>query len=253
MFRKFSPGTAARRYLPVKAILAAVVASSLGVHVQAGEFTISPIRIYMSPQDRAVAITITNEGDEPLVMQADLYTWHQTPDGQEVLELSEDIFLSPPIIRLEPNSRQVVRLARLTSATPTEQLTYRMIATEIPDATTPEEGGQVQVALALSLPIFITPLNAKTELDCTLQQDAAAAPKVLCENIGNAYAQPRELVLSNAAGEALTTIEPANYILPGVKLVYDLPESDINIAEAGKLQVTMDDNSQFIFDLKNPE
>jgi fimbrial chaperone protein len=232
------------RYLPA---LPLTLAALISAQAHAGEFTISPIRIYMNPEDRAVAVTITNESEEPLVMQADLYTWSQDATGKEVLELSDELFLSPPIIKLEPKGRQVVRLARLTNAAPTEQLTFRMIAREIPEARLPAAGAQVQVALALSLPIFITPHNAKSELECSFEQ--ATAPQVICENLGNAYAQPRALTLSNAAGETVATLEPASYILPGIKLAYDLPADSVAATGAERLQVTLDDNSQVMFDI----
>ena len=247
MFKLFNTSKHARHPLALGLKLAALVTCGLCAQAQAGEFSISPIRIYMNPTDRAVAITITNEGDEPLVMQADLYSWSQDANGKEVLELSEELFLSPPIINLEAKGKQVVRLARLNNAIPAEQLTYRLIAREIPEAAPPIEGAQVQIALALSLPIFITPGNAKSELDCTFEQ--AAAPQVVCENIGNAYAQPRAMTLSNAAGETVATLEPANYILPGIKLVYDLPVDSV-ASGAEKLDVTLDDSSQISFNLK---
>src|SRR5207253_8331162 len=38
----------------------------------AATFTVTPVRIYMKPQDRAVAVTITNESDTPVLLQADL-------------------------------------------------------------------------------------------------------------------------------------------------------------------------------------
>ena len=34
----------------------------------AGQFSVTPVRIFMATKDRAVAVTITNEGDEQLVM-----------------------------------------------------------------------------------------------------------------------------------------------------------------------------------------
>lgn len=86
---------------------------SLAAPAWAGVFSVTPVRIYMTPKDRAVAVTITNDGDTELVMQADLYLWKQKPDGQDDLTLTEDMFLAPPIIKMAPKSRQVVRLARL--------------------------------------------------------------------------------------------------------------------------------------------
>jgi hypothetical protein len=56
-------------------------------------------------------------------------------------------------------------------------------------------------------------------------------------------------MLSNGAGETVATLEPANYILPGIKLAYDLPPDSLAGLEAARLQVTLDDNSQVTFDI----
>ena len=108
-------------------------AATYSASASAGNFSVSPVRIYMKPKDRATAITIVNEGDEDLVMQADLYEWKQKPNGEDDLKLTEEMFLSPPIIKLAAKSRQVVRLARLVPTPTSAQLTYRMIVREIPD------------------------------------------------------------------------------------------------------------------------
>src|SRR3954466_13387600 len=79
----------------------------------AGVFSVTPVRIYMAPKDRAVAVTITNEANEPVVLQADVYEWKQTQNGDDNLVPSEDLILAPPIIKLEAKAKQVVRLARL--------------------------------------------------------------------------------------------------------------------------------------------
>ena len=145
-------------------------AAVLAVPAWAGQFTVTPVRIFMTPKDRAVAVTIINEGDEQLVMQADVYLWKQKPDGQDELTLTEDIFLSPPIIKLAPKARQVVRLARLKAANTVEQLTYRMIVREVPEARPPKADLQLQIALAFSIPVFISPPGVKAKLDCTVDR-----------------------------------------------------------------------------------
>ena len=61
----------------------------------AGVFSVTPVRIYMQPRDRAVAVTLVNEGNTSVVLQADVNVWRQMPDGVDVLELTEDLILSP--------------------------------------------------------------------------------------------------------------------------------------------------------------
>ncbi|UUZ74527.1 hypothetical protein LP414_19085 [Polaromonas sp. P1(28)-13] len=50
----------------------------------------------MTPRDRAIAVTLTNEADTAVVLQADINTWSQNPDGTDELVLTEDLILAPP-------------------------------------------------------------------------------------------------------------------------------------------------------------
>jgi fimbrial chaperone protein len=232
----------------IKAGTVLLLATGLAAASHAGDFSVTPVRIFMSPRDRAVAVTVTNEGDQEVVMQADLYSWKQKPGGDEDLTLTEDMILSPPILKLAPKSRQVLRLARLTPPPTTEQVTYRMIVREIPEAR-PSKDPQVTVALAFSLPVFITPPSAKRKLDCKLERIAPNAVNAVCTNSGNAYAQPREFVLNNAAGEKLAARDTGGYILPEITRKFELKRAEGPIA-AGKvaLQVGLDDGTTQVFE-----
>src|ERR1041384_1850853 len=77
----------------------------------AGVFSVTPVRIYMTPKDRAVAVTITNEADEQVVLQADIYEWRQSAEGEDQHPSSEDLILAPPVVKLGAKAKQVVRLA----------------------------------------------------------------------------------------------------------------------------------------------
>ena len=218
--------------------------------VGAGQFTVSPVRIYMDPKDRATALTLTNEGNEELVMQADVYLWKQKPGGEDELTLSEDLFLSPPIIKLAPKARQVVRLAMLRPPKSGPQLTYRLIVREIPEALPADKPIQIQIALAFSLPVFITPPAAKRELGCMLERIAADTARIDCENSGNAYAHPREFVLTGAKGEKLASRDTGGYILPGIKRSFELKRAEGNIPGGkAKLTATLDDGATQTYDV----
>jgi fimbrial chaperone protein len=230
-------------------VLAALAMGSAGPAL-AGLFSVTPVRIYMTPKDRAVAITITNEGDEELVMQADLFDWKQKPNGEDELTLTEDLILSPPIIKLAPKARQVVRLAGLQRVPTIDQRTYRMIVREVPEAKPAEKTVQLQIALAFNMPVFITPPTAKRQLVCGVERIATDAVRAVCENTGNAYAQPREFVLSKVAGEKLAVRDSGGYILPSIKRSFDIKRADGPIPEGNaKLAVTLDDGTAQSFDV----
>lgn len=228
----------------------ALLGATQPILANAGVFSVTPVRIYMAPRDRAVAITVNNEGDEELVMQADVYAWKQKPGGEDELTLTEDMILSPPILKLAPRSRQVVRLALLRPRPTMEQLTYRLIVSEVPEARPADKNLQLRIALAFSLPVFITPPGARRQLDCSAERVAADTVRAACENTGNAYAQPREFVLTSVAGEKLGSRDSGGYILPSIKRSFDIkrPEGRIPAGKA-KLAVTLDDGSTQNFDV----
>ena len=237
-----------------KSFLAAAALAALSVFTAgpawSGLFSVTPVRIFMAPKDRAVAVTITNEGDEELVMQADIFLWQQKPGGEEDLSLTEDLILSPPIIKLAARSRQVVRLAMLRPQSAAGQQTYRLIVREVPEAKPAEKTVQLQIALAFSMPVFITPAGAKRQLSCTAQRSAPDTVQALCENTGNAYAQPREFILTGATGQRLAGRDSGGYILPSIKRAFDIKGTEGRIPGGNaKLAVTLDDGTTQGFDV----
>ncbi len=231
-----------------------LVAMLLVAPAWAGQFSVTPVRIFMATKDRAVAVTITNEGDEQLVMQADLYLWKQKPDGQDDLTLTEDMFLSPPIIKLAPRARQVVRLARMKAASTNEQLTYRMIVREVPEAKPAKPDLQLQIALAFSIPVFISPPGVKAKLDCAVERVAADTVKTLCQNSGNAYVYPVALQLTSSAGENIASRDSGGYILSGMKRSFDIKRDGATIPGGNaKLVATLVDGTKQTFDVAIPQ
>jgi fimbrial chaperone protein len=229
--------------------LIACAAASISL---AAEFTVTPVRIFMTPRDRAVAVTITNDSAEEVVMQADLYLWKQRPDGTDDLVLTEDIILSPPILKVPAKSRQVVRLARLIPASAADEMTYRLIVREVPEAKAQEQLS-LQLSLAFSLPVFITPPGAKRMLVCELERGGPDVVNAVCQNNGRAYAQLRTIDLFNGTGEKIASQNGA-YILPGIRRTFAVKQATGPI-RAGKvqLQVGLDDGTVQSFDGTLPE
>lgn len=238
----------------VAGVLAACCLLGILPQAVAGVFSVSPVRIYMTPRDRAVAVTLTNEGDSPIALQADINGWTQSADGADWLTPTEDLILSPPIIRLAPRSRQVVRLALLRPADPARQLTYRLIVREVPEAA---GNGQnmirVPIALALSMPVFITPSQAQREVSCNLAVVPKASPalQVRCANSGAAYAQIRQILLQR--GESvLARFEGGSYILPEAAQTLTLKAEHAVAPGTAELRVSFDDGKSQAFGVVLP-
>lgn len=217
----------------------------------AGVFSVTPVRIYMGPRDRAVAVTVTNEGDGELVLQADLSVWSQNPEGLDELTPTEDLILAPPIIKLAPNARQVVRLALLKPADASRQLIYRLVMREVPEVQAAKSGVQVPIALAISMPVFVTPPVAKREVVCEATRKDARTLEAMCRNTGSAYAQVREATIRRG-DKVLAKFEGGTYILPGARRGSTMKaEADVP-AGAAQLQVAFDDGKAQVFEIVVP-
>ncbi len=218
----------------------------------AGVFSVTPVRIFMKPRDRAVAITLVNEGDTVVALQADINVWTQKADGTDDLKLTEDLVLSPPIIKLAPKARQVVRLALLKPADASRELTYRMVVREVPEATAPRDNAmEVPIALALSLPVFITPPVAKRDLACEVARGDAQSVQAVCANTGSAYAQIREISLQRG-GQPLGQFKGGSYVLPGARKPIALKAEGAVAAGPAQLTVVFDDFKQQVFTVTLP-
>jgi len=218
----------------------------------AAEFSVTPVRIFMTPRDRAVAITVVNEGDEEMVMQSELFLWKQTANGDENLTVTDDLVLSPPITRLAPRSRQVIRLARVGPPPTSEERQYRLVVREVPEAK-PSKDMKVQLALAFSLPVFITPNGARRQLSCKPERAQADLVRVYCENTGTAYAQARAFTLTSATGERLANRDSGGYLLPEVKRTFELKGAARIPGGRVKLDVALDDGTSQSFEGTLPD
>jgi fimbrial chaperone protein len=205
----------------------------------AGVFSVTPVRIYMTPKDRAVAVTITNEASEPVVLQADVYEWRQSAEGEDQLTPSEDLILAPPVVKLGAKAKQVVRLARLQPPDASRQLIYRLILRELPEAG-PSKG--------ISMPVFITPQVAKHATSCTALRNESKTLAVQCANSGSAYAQVREVVVRQN-GQPVGRFEGGAYILPGARKRLPLEAAKPIPVGALQLLVTFDDGATQTFDV----
>ena len=209
-----------RAALLIPLVFLAAVSLNLALvpSAHAGTFSVSPVRIYMTPKDRAIAVTINNDGTEPVALQADLYLWQQKADGTDDLQPTDDMVMAPPILKIPPKSKQVLRLARVVPPDASRQLTYRLIVREIPEATQPKEAGiSIPIALAFSMPVFITPPVAQRDMACSLlrgQDPEGPTLAVRCANTGTAYSQVRSAVLERNE-QALARVDGGVYILPG--------------------------------------
>lgn len=186
---------------------------------------VEPVNVTIT--DRSEAIWLSNTGGEQIDAQVRVYQWTQDADGDH-LEPTSALIASPPIIKIEPGGRQLVRLVPLAvnaSATPPCEATFRLAVDEIPPARKPGSG--LLYVLHYSLPVFIPQpacRKSRPDMHLSLQVTEAGAVQLAAENSGAVHAQLAHVVLRDAKGRS-SELMPGllGYVLAGERRTFAIP------------------------------
>jgi fimbrial chaperone protein len=179
----------------------------------ASSFNISPIRVELASGRRTEALTLKNADDAPVVVQVHVVAWSQR-DGVDQFDATRDMLVTPPVLQIPGNSEQVVRVALRGQPDRAQELAFRVVFEEVPQAA-PAGFTGLRVALRLSVPIFIAPAVGKAHAD--LSWELHALPdgqlEVAATNHGSAHSQVTDFELLSSGPALLGTT--GKYVLPG--------------------------------------
>jgi len=174
----------------------------------AGSIEVTPTTIDLPAASDTAVFYITNRGDAPTVTQIQGFDWRQS-DGGDRLAPSATLTISPPMARLAPGQQQIVRLAVEHDAAIVDERTFRLLVSELPDASV--QTGGVRVLLQFSVPVFKPGANPG---EASLSWELARSPEGLFLTARNAGARHVKLIdLAFAlAGRKPVAIAPATFI-----------------------------------------
>ena len=182
----------------------------------AGSFSVSPLRIELSKSDTTRIINLQNLEAKPVTVQLQVMAWSHK-EGADQFAPTRDVIVTPQIFHLKGNGLQIIRAGLLRKPETHEELSYRLIIEEIP-APPPAEFKGAQLALRVTLPVFIAPEkvpNPKIEFQTFVEPDGRL--KVRIVNHGQAHAQIQKMMIfgKEKSEKSLATHEKSIYVLPG--------------------------------------
>lgn len=201
----------------------------------AASLQVSPTSVTLQARQNADGLTLTNTGTAPLHAQVRVFRWTQL-DGQETLEPTKDIAISPPMLKLESGAKQLVRVIRLGAPPSDMETSYRLIVDELPVTAVVEPGKPgLQFVLQYSVPVFLMPQAGATiapALHGRLLRDGGR-PFIEINNTGKQHAQIAELGYVDASGKrhAIAT-GLSGYVLPGKTKRWPLPAT-VKVSASG--------------------
>lgn len=118
--------------------------------------TISPVVIEIESPRKVVAVTVTNNADEPATLQADTLVWRQV-DGVENYTPTDELLVVPPIVKVPAHASQVFRVALRVPTDSAVERSYRLVLEDISEQTS--AAGQTAIAFrfAHNLPVMVAP------------------------------------------------------------------------------------------------
>jgi fimbrial chaperone protein len=199
-----------RRLLAASCAFAAATALWLSP-AAAGSFSISPLRVDLSARMKTAALKVRNEGEHTVVVQSQTMTWSQA-GGEETLEPTSDLLVSPPLFTLQPGAEQVLRVGLRRPADTSRELSYRLVLQEVPQKAAPDFTG-LSMVLRVTLPVFVAPAEIATaDLNWSVRR-ADGKLNVRAENAGQAHARILNFKLASADGAVEQSV--VAYVLPG--------------------------------------
>jgi len=191
----------------------------------ASTLSVAPIRAELSSATRTAVITVVNQEDAAVVVQARPAAWSQH-EAHDQLDDTHDLLVTPPLFTIPPKGQQVLRVALLREPDPARELDYRLVLSEVP-STAALETNELRVTLRITLPVFVgARARAAPDLawshawlpDGTLQLEA--------HNRGSAHIQILDFdvqdVQSGEHAPGALHNDGARYLLPGSSAQWQL-------------------------------
>ncbi|MGC7403968.1 fimbrial biogenesis chaperone [Pandoraea pneumonica] len=198
------------------------IAALLCLSAGAATLQISPVNVEFSAKQNAIGLTLSNPGDTPVFGQVRIYAWTQEA-GEDKLTPTDAIAASPPILRIEGNGSQIIRLVRVSNAPPAAEQTYRLLVDELPEPGRPTPSG-ISIRMRYSIPVFVVPATTlpKPQLQFTLKR-LGDDWYLDAQNLGGNRAQIGATSLVDAAGKSHpVTNGLLGYALAGQRRMFKL-------------------------------
>ena len=185
--------------------------------LNAASIRLSPVSIEILNDQSASSISLYNQSNESTDLQVRVFEWRQNA-GQDQLIPTDEIAVSPPFLKLQPNDSYNLRVVRINPAPVSGEQTYRIIIDELPKPIDNRKADQgINVLLRSSLPLFVVNKDAITKLNWSIQQEQNTS-FLMISNVGNRHALLNNLTLVDVTANksyAIKVNTVNGYILAG--------------------------------------
>lgn len=204
----------------------ATVAGAAGV-------TISPVVLEIDSPRKAITVTLTNNGDRPIIFQAEALVWQQI-NGTDQNEPTDELLVVPPIIEVPARASQIFRVMLRSRVPSPVERTYRVMLEDITEEQA-ASSGQASVAFKLThnLPVLIAAsgkvVNALRWKPCPPDAAPASSARPSTEacvrllNAGNRRVKVQTLTLGGDGWQQALSLKDGVNVLTGSEREWRVP------------------------------
>lgn len=235
-------GRDARRLGAGRMLSALLLALWGGMAQAATSVLIWPIDPVIEAEQKAGALWLENRGSEVANLQIRIFAWRQG-EFDDQYQNQRDIIGSPPLAKIEPGQKQLVRLTRTGKSPVGQEQAYRIIIDEIPPplpANTGTEKPQAAIRFQMrySVPLFVYGDGLWGKPDPEGQRDAKGVgkpqlswrqvsvqgrPFVEIRNTGPVHARLTDVVMQQGGQKRPVVEGLLGYVLPGASMRWPAP------------------------------
>jgi fimbrial chaperone protein len=227
----------------------------------ASSVLIWPIDPVLEADQQASALWLENRGSETANLQIRVFGWSQSGFAEQY-QNQREVIGSPPVAKIEPGQKQLVRLTRTKDVPPGQELAYRIIIDEIPSAQpATADGGKTAAAIRFqmrySVPLFAYGAGLWSKEDSTRARDPKGVglpqlswrtvavdgkPYVEVRNQGAVHARLTDVAIKQAGQSKPLAEGLLGYVLPGAVMRWPAPtpltnDSALQVRVNGAAQV----------------
>lgn len=208
---------------------ALLVALPAGHAIARGQLQARPTLVEVSPGNRAGRLVLANTGDAPMTAQVRVFAWSQA-GGEDRLADTDQIALSPAIVKIPAGGEQLVRVVLVDPSTASTDQSFRLVVDELPSPAT-EQDAAIELRLRYLIPLFVRAAGA----DAPVVQCNLAVGELSCSNSGGRPARLGATRMVDAGGGSAITLTEGlfGYILPGSTRTWALDAASLTQLDAG--------------------
>lgn len=227
----------------VLSLASAALAFGLATDAWAISLKVAPVRVVMTNGATSTMVELTNQGNDPLRVQATPYDWAQDGAGEDKLTPSTELLVFPSMIVLKPGETRRVRVGTQGGYGAGEK-SFRILFAELPSNMSSAQGQQelLRVVANTSIPVFVRPATSKGIPKVEGVVVGKDRVKFAIRNTGNAHAMIEKVRVEalDGTGKVQSTDEHAGwYVLPNMQRPFEFAfGSKLHCKGAAALRVT---------------